>query len=196
VKHFHRITAIALLALASLMLASCGARRDGFDWGRFVLFSAVSGKVLDKGKPVAGLTLTRTVKWKGDTYTDTTVSGKDGEFAFPVLKQFEILRQVLPAEPLISQSIDTIHQGKAYKIWSLSKGNYDNNGELEAVNFFVDKNGVRFSREAIVDPKKVPIKVTCELATEVKRDPDGSINLEWIKSLGPKGALGDYCLVD
>jgi hypothetical protein len=196
VKHLHRITAIALLALASVMLSGCGARRDGFDWGRFVLFSAVSGKLLDKGKSVAGLTLTRTVEWKGDTYTDTTITGKDGEFAFPVFKKFEILRQVLPDEPMISQTIETVYQGKNYEIWSLSKGNYDNNGELDYVNFFVNKDGVRFSREVIIDPKKVPITVTCELATEVQLDQYGGASYEWRQRRGPKGALGRYCLVD
>jgi hypothetical protein len=193
-----KVAAVLGLVVMSLLLASCGARRDGFDWGRLVLFSAVSGKVLDKGKPVAGLTLTRTVvwAWMDETFTDTTVTDKDGSFSFPVLKKFSVLLQVLPTEPGMRQSIDTVYQGKAYKIWSLSKPDYDNNGELFHVNFFADKNGVRASREVIVDPKKVPITVMCDLATEVRMRPDGGIDWDWFDSRGPKGALGLYCMVD
>jgi hypothetical protein len=195
VKHLHRITAIALLALACLALASC-ARKDDFDWGRFVLFSAVSGKVLDKGRPVAGLTLMRTVEWKGDTYTDTAVTGKEGEFAFPVFKKLQILRQVLPDEPNIGQTIATVFQGRKYEIWSVTKPNYDNNSELFYVDFDAPFDPSKGRGKMISDPGKVPITLTCDLATDVRKKPDGSPDWDWFKSRGPKGRLSEYCLVD
>ncbi len=191
-KIFHRITATLLLVLASVTLAGCGARSDGFDWGRLVLFSAVSGKVLDKGKPVAGLTLTRSVEWKGDTYVDTTTTDKDGGFAFPVLKRFGGLYLVLPAEPRISQSISTVHLGKEYEIWGYLKGGYDNNGEL-LVGY---TDSTMSARITIADPEKVPIVVTCDLATKMQLDADGEVNSEWRAAWRKKGGITDYCLVD
>jgi hypothetical protein len=191
-----RALSVLLLAFASFMLASC-ARTDSFDWGQLVLFSAISGKVLDQGKPVPELTLTRTVEWTGDTFVDTTVTDKEGGFAFPVLKKFSIIRQVLPANTHISQSIKANHQGKERDIWRHSKSNYDNNGELFYYDYSKEPELHKSRpREAIADPKKVPITVTCELSTEVRLDPDGSLNLEWFDSRGPKGSLGRYCLVN
>jgi hypothetical protein len=193
-----RALSVLLLVLASLLLVSCGARRDGFDWGRFVLFSAVNGKVLDQGKPVPGLTLTRVVEWTGDTFVDTAVTDKAGGFAFPVLKKFNIVRQVLPAETRISQSIKTTHHGKDYEIWTQLKGNYDNNGEL----FYVaDSESAPYDAKTgygrmMADPNKVPITVTCDLATEVRFRPNGGIDWKWFESRGPKGGLGPYCLID
>jgi hypothetical protein len=191
-----RALSVLLLVLASLLLASCGARRDGFDWGRFVLFSAISGKVLDKGKPVPGLTLTRTVEWTGDTFVDTTVTDKEGGFAFPVLKKFNIVRQVLPAEPRIDQSIKTTHKGKEYEIWAHIKANYDNNSELFYVDFDSPFDPAKGRGRMMGDPNKIPFMITCDLATEVLLEPDGSYNLNWYKSRGPKGKRGFYCFVD
>jgi hypothetical protein len=191
-----RALSVLLLVLASVMLVSC-ARTDSFDWGQLVLFSAISGKVLDQGKPVPGLTLTRTVEWTGDTFIDTTTTDKEGAFAFPVLKRFSLIRQVLPANTHISQSIKANHQGKERDIWRHSKSNYDNNGELFYYDYSKEPELHKSRpREAIADPKKVPITVTCELSTEVRLDPDGSLNLEWFDSRGPKGSLGRYCLVN
>ncbi len=197
-KQCYRIAATLLLVLASLILAGC-ARTDGLDWGRVVLFSAVAGKVLDKGKPVAGLTLTQTVKWKGDDYIQTTLTDKEGTFAFPVLKTFTLLHNLLPSEPLISQSIKTVHQGKEYEIWGYLKGDYDDKSELAytdlSIPFDPKKDDARIRTVMMADPKR-PITVTCELATEVQLDPDGGVNLEWRKRRGPKGRLGRYCMVD
>jgi hypothetical protein len=192
-----RALSVLLLALTSVMLAAC-MRSDGPDWGRLVLFSAVSGKLLDKGKPVAGLTLTRTVEWKGDTFVDSTVTDKGGGFAFPVLKKFGMLYALLPAEPRIDQTIKTVHQGKEYEIWGHLKGNYDNNGEL----FYVaDSEREPYDPKTgygrmMADPKKVPFTVTCELSTKVKLGADGNYDLKWYLDRGPKGNRGLNCFVD
>ncbi len=198
-KQCYRIAATLLLVLASVTLAGCSQRNDSFDWGRVVLFSAVSGKVVHKGKPVAGLTLTRTVTW-ADTISDTAVTDKDGHFSFPVIKEFSFVTQFIPGDIRISQSIKTSHQGKEYEIWTKLKSYYDNNGEL----FYLDKSrpydpkkddpSIRIG--VIADLKKTPITVTCDLATEVRYRPNGGIDWDWFDSRGPKGGLGPYCLVD
>jgi hypothetical protein len=191
-----RALSVLLLALASFMLASC-ARTDSFDWGQLVLFSAISGKVLDQGKPVPGLTLTRTVEWTGDTFVDTATTDKEGAFAFPVLKRFSLIRQVLPANTHISQSIKANHQGKERDIWRHSKSNYDNNGELFYYDYSKEPELHKSRpRETMADPKKVPFTVTCELSTNVKLGADGRYDIKWYLDRGPKGNRGFYCFVD
>jgi hypothetical protein len=191
-----RALSVLLLAFASVMLASC-ARTDSFDWGRVALFSAVSGKVLYRGEPVAGLTLTQTVDWSDDIRTHTAVTDKGGNFAFTAVKTFSLLHQILPAQTRIGQSIKTTHLGKQYEIWAKSKTNYDNNGELFYYDYSKEPEPQQSRpRKTMADPKKIPITTTCELSTEVRIKPDGRLDWDWFESRGPKGSLGFYCQVD
>mgnify|MGYP000001615227 CR=1 FL=1 len=100
---------------------------------RMVLFSAVSGKVLQDGKAVAGATVEREFRWawKDETGTDSATTGNGGEFAFPKVERSSLLGSLLPHEPVVRQSLTIKVNGKAYEAWLLNKHNYDDNGEVE-----------------------------------------------------------------
>ena len=99
---------------------------------KMVIFSAVKGKVLLDGKPVAGAAVEREFRWawKNETSTDSTASDANGDFALPVIERSSITGSLLPHEPMVRQTIIIKHAGKVYKAWMFDKGNYDNNGEL------------------------------------------------------------------
>jgi len=99
---------------------------------KMVLFSAVQGRVLEDGKPVAGATLEREAKWtwKNEMRNDSTTSGADGVFAFDAIVGSSLLGSVLPHEPVVHQKITIRHGGSAYEAWLHVKHSYDENGEL------------------------------------------------------------------
>ncbi len=116
---------------------------------KMVLFSAIQGRVLDNGKPVAGAQIERTWRWswKSEDGADRTTSAADGSFALPAVVRSSILGSLLPHEPLVDQIITIQHGGKAYKAWAHFKRNYDDNGEH----------------------KGRPLRITCRLETEPAR---------------------------
>lgn len=99
---------------------------------KMVIFSAVKGRVLDNGKPVAGAVVEREFRWawKDETGTDKTTTGADGGFTMPAIERSSLLGSLLPHEPVIRQSLTIKHGGKSYEAWLYNKHNYDNNGEL------------------------------------------------------------------
>ena len=103
---------------AALLLGGCGFRRDGFDFGRMVLFSAVAGQIVRDGQPVAGATVTRHANFHGEEHTDSTVTDAHGNFRFGTMKTFTLLFQVLPSEPVVPQNIIVAADGSTQKIWS------------------------------------------------------------------------------
>jgi hypothetical protein len=100
---------------------------------KMVIFSAVQGRVLDNGKPVAGAQIERTFKWawKDESGSDTTTTGTAGEFTLPAIERSSFLGSLLPHEPVIRQSITIRHGGKAYEAWLYNKHSYANNAELD-----------------------------------------------------------------
>lgn len=98
---------------------------------KMVIFSAVSGKVLHDGKPVAGATVEREFHWgwKDETGRDSTTTGPDGEFALPRIERSSLLGSLLPHEPVIAQDLTIRHAGKAYKAWMFNKHSYGDNAE-------------------------------------------------------------------
>ena len=56
---------------------------------KMVIFSAVSGRVLQDGTPVPGATVEREFRWawKDETGTDATTTGPGGEFALPKIER-------------------------------------------------------------------------------------------------------------
>jgi hypothetical protein len=151
-----RKAAFLAFALAlSAFLAGCGEVKA---MGEVVLFSELSGKVLDKGKPVGDLTLNREVQWVWgkETITDNVKTSKDGSFFFPAIKRKMFLGSFLPHQPVIDQKISVAYGGKSLLLWSVTKHNYDNNSELFFTNPTTGANS--FYR----DPAK-PMSVTCSL---------------------------------
>lgn len=100
---------------------------------KMVIFSAVSGRVLLDGAPVAGALVEREYRWvwKDETGTDKTVSGANGEFSLPVIERSSLLGSLLPHEPNIRQSLTIRHAGKNHEAWLYNKHSYTNNDELE-----------------------------------------------------------------
>jgi hypothetical protein len=132
-----------------LLLAVFGAMlllAQGSAMAKFVIFSAVSGKVLHNGKPVSGAVLERTFVWQEEQATDSVTTAGDGTFSFPKIERGSFLSSLLPSEPLSEQTIMIRHQGKAYKAWYFVKRNYRDNGELEGR----------------------PLRMTCRLEAEPK----------------------------
>jgi hypothetical protein len=147
-----------LLVLACASLASCGMREDGFDWGRVVLFSAISGTLVKDGKPVVGATLTRRAKL-GDWYEDTAVTDKDGKFSFETMKAFSLKAHILPHEPVVSQQMFAQVGNTKYDVWYHTKFGYEDNSEL----MYRTMNAAgRQKINATVNP----ISVTCEFSAD------------------------------
>jgi hypothetical protein len=147
-----------LLVLACASLASCGMREDGFDWGRVVLFSAISGTLVKDGKPVAGATLTRRAKL-GDWYEDTAVTDKDGKFSFGTMKAFSLTAHMLPHEPVVSQQMFAVVGEIKHDVWYHTKRGYEDNSELTYWSMHV--SGLQ-KINATVNP----IRVVCEFSAE------------------------------
>jgi hypothetical protein len=158
------------LGVACALLASCGARQDGFDWGRMVLFSAISGTLVKDGKPVAGAKITREANFHGSKHSDSTVTDKDGNFSFETMKTFTLLYQVLPSEPVVIQRVFVRAGDKSYEIWSYAKFGYEDNSELK----YNERIGEGVYRDLKITTTTNPIKVACELSND--RKPVGFIS--------------------
>ncbi|WP_246004546.1 carboxypeptidase-like regulatory domain-containing protein [Plasticicumulans acidivorans] len=100
--------------------------------GNLCLFSALSGVVLDHGKPVEGARIERSFTWQsnGETGVDETHTDARGSFSLPVIFRRSLLASLLPHEPFIRQTILIHHAGKTYQAWMFNKGEYAENGEL------------------------------------------------------------------
>lgn len=116
---------------------------------KMVLFSAVEGRVLENGKPVAGAKVQRSWRWswKSENGADHAVTAADGRFALPAVVRSSLLGSLLPHEPLIDQIITIEMAGKTYQAWAHFKRNYDDNGEHQGK----------------------PLRITCRLEAEPAR---------------------------
>lgn len=114
-----------------------------------VIFSAVSGKVMHAGQPVAGAVVEREFRWawKEENGKDVVTTDAAGEFRLPAIERNSLLGAVLPHEPMVRQTILIKHAGKTHKAWLFDKSNYDDNGEL----------------------KGKPIRLTCRLESQPVR---------------------------
>jgi hypothetical protein len=124
-----------------------------------VLFSAVSGRVLEGGKPVAGATLERSATWTLDgdePIRDSVKTDSEGRFSFPAITKRKLSSGLLPHEPVISQDIDVRRGNHAISIWYTAKHDYEANGELWYL-----ADGIKFIRD-----KNKPISITCNLEHE------------------------------
>lgn len=119
---------------------------------RMVLFSAIEGRVLDNGRPVAGAQIERSWRWswKSEDGADRTTTAADGRFALPAVVRSSFLGSLLPHEPLVDQIITIVQGGKSYKAWAHFKRSYDDNSEN----------------------KGRPLRITCRLESEPARRAD------------------------
>ena len=150
---------------AALLLGGCGVRRDGFDFGRMVLFSAVAGQIVRNGQPVAGATVTRHANFHGEEHTDSTVTDANGNFRFGTMKTFTLLFQVLPSEPIMRQRMNVVVDGATYELWRHLKWGYEDNSELwfDVPDFVKEK-----TEHLRIDAQTDPIRVVCRLGEEPK----------------------------
>jgi hypothetical protein len=177
-KSFASVMSLASLIATSVLLSSC-MRGDGFDWGRLVIASAINGKILDRGKPVANATVTRKVEWRWgeDTYTDTTTTDKEGRFSFDTLKKFAVAGNFLPHEPYIDHSYFVRVGNEEVFFLYRNKRGYDYNDELIAnhpAEYYVGKRKLyedSLGRKYLRNPKEVNA-VTCQMELQPSCDYD------------------------
>jgi hypothetical protein len=132
---------VTVVAIAGLWVT------QGTAMANRVIFSQVTGTVLDNGKPVAGAVIERQFEWNNEKLTDTATTGAQGGFSLPpVTRQSSFMDRLLPSEPMVKQTILIKHAGRAYKAWFHFKRNYDDNGEIGR-----------------------PIQMTCRLEREPER---------------------------
>lgn len=130
----------------------------------FCLFSSVDGCVTSHGTPVVWATLTRfrqSAWFDADgEKSDTTVTETHGNFHFDAIFPPFWLGRILaflPHEPVISQKIVVLVDGKEYILWQHSKHNYNNNWELA----LLDKETFLYVQR--------PIQLSCALEHPEKR---------------------------
>ncbi|MDP3270302.1 DUF6795 domain-containing protein [Limnobacter sp.] len=129
-----RLRALALFTLACipfLLLIPKGAHAVRQD--NLILSSAVEGKILDHGKPVAGQKVQRVISWnmEAEPRTEITSTDKDGRFQFPEVRgaaEFGFLAKLFHV-PNISLRIYIPVDGKDYMAYATSKNSYLENVE-------------------------------------------------------------------
>lgn len=98
-----------------------------------VLFSEVSGRVVDGGKPVAGAKVTQKMIWSDDDSKNVVrhmVTGADGAFHFDAIVRKAGLRRVNLSQPSMLEYIIVEHDGKEYEAWKAGKIDYEPDSEL------------------------------------------------------------------
>lgn len=102
-------------------------------------FSKVEGVVLEGGVPVEGAEVEQSYYWGDKPTVNTVKTDKQGRFHFSVANRYSLL-VFFPHNPYISQEITIRYQGKSYEAYLSSKGDYDENTELngQPLNFICD----------------------------------------------------------
>lgn len=99
-----------------------------------VLFSEVQGTVLKDGRPVAGAELVQNVEWSGhgpDLPARRVVTDERGAFRFAPIESRAGWRRLLPAQPMVLQTIVIRAGGFEYLAWRHGKDSYDTESEIE-----------------------------------------------------------------
>jgi hypothetical protein len=133
-----------------VLVASCGTGKAAVE--QAVLFSAVEGRVLKDGQPLAGATLVREWDFAEDRVraSDTVTTDANGRFRFaPVLHAYRKSR-FLAQQPVVSQLIRVKANGQEWRVWVASK--HDLKAGTEAASGPADGT----------DPD-VPVQVTIDL---------------------------------
>jgi len=128
-----RVMAAGLLTFALFVShISEGSAMGIFD--RLVLFSEVHGTVLKDGKPAAGAELVQKVVWSDDQNEippQRTMTDKAGVFSFSAIEHRAGVLRMIPAQPIMLQTILIHYQGAEYIAWQHSKTSYNANTELD-----------------------------------------------------------------
>jgi hypothetical protein len=98
-----------------------------------ILFSAVKGRVLDHGKPAAGLKIERSTFWNMDKFPrqEFTTTDNEGYFYFPETRgtaDFGFLAKLFHV-PTVSQRLYLQQSGKEVLLYANSRGNYESSTE-------------------------------------------------------------------
>ncbi|GGI68348.1 hypothetical protein GCM10007973_01760 [Polymorphobacter multimanifer] len=120
------------MAFAALTLTTaCGAGEAAVD--QAVLFSALDGKLVREGKPVAGATIIREWDFAEDRVhgIDRATTDMQGRFQFPpVLHSYQKAR-FLPQQAVVTQLIKVQLGDAEWRVWAASK--HDLKAGTEAV---------------------------------------------------------------
>lgn len=106
-----------------------------------VVFSAVKGRVLHKGKPVAGLEINQRWTWLGiDDGEYSTKTDGDGRFTLP---EVTVEKLTVNDDVLIMQEITAEHRDTTIRIWDHTRQSLSQNDELggEPISFTVHLDG-------------------------------------------------------
>jgi len=124
----------ALLALV-LLLPLAPNSSEAFVFKKIVYCSPIEGFIHWKGRPLANMVATRELEsggFEGGKYSDTATTGSDGRFQFGVVEERRLFRpDLLSANPMISQLVWLLHDGRRYAIWSYSKHDFNERSEAK-----------------------------------------------------------------
>ncbi|WP_237215163.1 carboxypeptidase-like regulatory domain-containing protein [Falsiroseomonas oryziterrae] len=117
--------------MAGLTLLRPGDPRAETEEG-MVIFSALRGVVLARGRPVPGARVVRSWHWglTDERGGDAAVTDAEGRFGLPAVVRRGGLRRWLPHEPFVEQTIDVVHGSATQAVWMLDRRNYRPGGEL------------------------------------------------------------------
>ena len=90
-------------------------------------FSAISGHILNQGKPVVNAKVIRTTDWKNKK-TDEVITDGNGYFDMPAIYESS-LASVLPMEFVVAQTIAVVVDGEPVDFWTGVKRKKDENSE-------------------------------------------------------------------
>jgi hypothetical protein len=116
---------IAAIIAAGVSLASCAAGETGME--RAVLFSAVEGRVIRGGRPVAGATLLRQWEFAQDKVRgqDQATTDANGRFRLPAVLHDYRKPRFFAQQFVVSQMIRVRADGRDWEAWVASKHDRD-----------------------------------------------------------------------
>ncbi len=134
-----------------------------FDFTKIYLFSEVNAIVTNKGQPVAGAEVTRTVQFHQKKYPNaTTTTDAQGRFHFDALVDSSLFDKYSLSHISVLQRLHIRYQGKEYLAWDFVKNNLRSEGEFSEYRGKISKEGVFSQGELVVF--KIPV-LTCELTS-------------------------------
>ncbi len=119
-------TAFSLLLLLLLVPGAFAMSAFGKEK---VLFSPVSGVVLDGDTPVTGAVIRRSCEWTDEKREDTATTDAAGEFTLDAVTVKSLMWSLIPHSPEIFQTLEIQVGDQTYTAWSFQKGDYDLNSE-------------------------------------------------------------------
>lgn len=120
-----------LLVLIIVVLFTSVKEGEAMYFKKPVLFSEVTGIVMNKGVPLPNVEVKRVYVEEYDEIVDRTYTNSEGKFSFrPIYRPRFRWFDLVPHEIVITQKLIMIHEGKEYEGFICIKDNYKHNGEL------------------------------------------------------------------